>query len=226
MDVRLKLTSGSRGRSDIGLAEGAFVIGRNEECYLRTKSDLVSRRHCEITVGKSSVSIRDLGSRNGTSVNGQVIEEPCELKPGDQLQVGPLHFEIQFTVPVAVDRPPRPKRVTPQAKGPAEPSQEDDISQWLDEAERLPAALHDTDVGKLDETKLVSIKPSLPTDTDKAGAAEPSDAEPSDSDTTTDPAGKSRDKSKPGKLPPIPKLKPKDSREAAENILRQFNRRR
>jgi len=49
-----------------------------------------------LRVGPESVSVRDLGSRNGTLVNGQRVVSERELLHGDQLQVGPLVFEIRL----------------------------------------------------------------------------------------------------------------------------------
>lgn len=74
------------------------VIGRSPECNLKIASAQVSRKHCVITVSGNRVSIRDLGSANGTEVDGQPIppEVDVEVAPGSKLVVGPLKFVVQF----------------------------------------------------------------------------------------------------------------------------------
>jgi eukaryotic-like serine/threonine-protein kinase len=90
------------------------VIGRNSDCYLQIPEMEVSRHHCLLEVDPPGARVRDLGSGNGTYVNGVLIgrrdasqrpqlaeREPLpaiELLPGDQLQVGGTIFEIDVIV--------------------------------------------------------------------------------------------------------------------------------
>ncbi len=77
------------------------LIGRSPECKLRIASGQVSRRHCLITVDDLHVLVRDLGSANGTRLNGQTIDPEVDVSipPGSTLVVGPLKFVVQFTPP-------------------------------------------------------------------------------------------------------------------------------
>jgi pSer/pThr/pTyr-binding forkhead associated (FHA) protein len=68
-------------------AEGCFVLGRSRSCDLTLKSPDASRRHAEIAPATAGYRIRDLGSTNGTFVNGERIEE-CELHTGDRIEIG------------------------------------------------------------------------------------------------------------------------------------------
>ena len=61
---------------------------------MRPKSEAISRLHCAIFVKEGNVFLRDFESKNGTFVNGQRVAKDILLKTGDQLQVGPLAFEI------------------------------------------------------------------------------------------------------------------------------------
>jgi hypothetical protein len=70
------------------------LIGREQDCHLRPNSDLVSRHHCVFTLDDFALRLRDLGSTNGTFVNGQRIQGQVVLKPGDHVSVGKLSFEI------------------------------------------------------------------------------------------------------------------------------------
>jgi pSer/pThr/pTyr-binding forkhead associated (FHA) protein len=64
------------------------VAGRDEECALVIDAGTVSRRHARITVVSGTATIEDLGSTNGTHVNGTRISAPTRLSPGDKLLIG------------------------------------------------------------------------------------------------------------------------------------------
>ncbi len=82
-----------------------LVIGRDESCQLRLASTDVSRRHCAIKFDQSQVTVTDLGSRNGTFVDGFLIEKTTVMKPGSKLQVGPLEFVLAGGKPVTKPSP-------------------------------------------------------------------------------------------------------------------------
>jgi len=79
----------------ITLKEGKTLLGRQEDCPIKIPSAQISRHHCEITAGGSGIRIRDLGSSNGTFVNGQRVEE-APLHEGDVLAIGPMLFVMQI----------------------------------------------------------------------------------------------------------------------------------
>jgi DNA-binding winged helix-turn-helix (wHTH) protein len=76
-------------RQEIPLSDGEHLIGRDEECLIRSRSARVSRRHARISVQGAHAVLEDLGSHNGTSVAGRRIEGPVELRRGDTIEVGP-----------------------------------------------------------------------------------------------------------------------------------------
>lgn len=78
------------------LENGTYRIGRNENSEIFLNDLTVSRNHAQITVKGSEVIISDLGSLNGTFVNGKIIEEPQKLKDGDVIQFG--RFRLLFKV--------------------------------------------------------------------------------------------------------------------------------
>jgi pSer/pThr/pTyr-binding forkhead associated (FHA) protein len=100
MDARLLVAHTNADAKQIRLG-AETLIGRSPECNLRIASGQVSRRHCLIKVAEELVSVRDLGSANGTRLNGQAIaaEEDVVVPPGSTLVVGPLKFIVQFTPP-------------------------------------------------------------------------------------------------------------------------------
>ena len=76
-----------------GAAGGRLVLGRSPGCQLVFDDDTVSRRHAELRMFDGRWILRDLGSSNGTWVNGrQVIE--AEVVPGDEIQLGGLAIRI------------------------------------------------------------------------------------------------------------------------------------
>jgi len=72
-----------------------FLIGRGVECNLRPASDAVSLRHCAIQNRQGRPVILDLGSTNGTFVNGVQLTCDFPLRDGDELRVGPLHLLVR-----------------------------------------------------------------------------------------------------------------------------------
>ena len=95
MKVQLVVVRGKPEGKVIPLVGPNFKIGRGETCHLRPNSEQVSREHAEFTISGEAVVVRDLGSRNGTLVNGKALTaEACRLKDRDLVQVGPLTFAV------------------------------------------------------------------------------------------------------------------------------------
>src|SRR2546423_11397336 len=64
------------------------TLGRSPSCEIPLEDSKVSRRHAKVFVKEGQTRITDLGSRNGTVVNGEKIEGEAILLPGDRVQVG------------------------------------------------------------------------------------------------------------------------------------------
>src|SRR6266403_1866732 len=94
MHLRIKVVRGQPNGHCLTFRNGAFMFGRGPECDVRPNSDLVSRQHCLLQVTDDAATIRDLGSRNGTLVNGQLVTGVRSLVDGDRLQVGPLVLQV------------------------------------------------------------------------------------------------------------------------------------
>jgi DNA-binding NtrC family response regulator len=79
--------------------DSPLIIGRSAEGGLQLIDDKVSREHCAIEpIGPAGHVLRDLGSRNGTWLNGQLLKETTRLRPGDHISVGEsvLVYEPSF----------------------------------------------------------------------------------------------------------------------------------
>jgi len=92
-------------RKDIPLESGDYTVGRKADADLRIPLNQISRAHCELTINGSKVTIRDLGSSNGTFVNRQRITE-ATLSAGDQITIGPVTFIVQIDGQPSEIQPP------------------------------------------------------------------------------------------------------------------------
>lgn len=70
---------------------GQVVIGRAPECDVSIPSDEISRRHVQIRPVPDGLAVEDLGSSNGTYINGQRIDKGV-LRPGDELRLDTVRF--------------------------------------------------------------------------------------------------------------------------------------
>lgn len=231
MKVKLKVQNGSHAGAEIAIPGPEFVIGRQEGCDLRPKSETVSRRHCSISLTDSGVVVRDLKSRNGVYVNGSKIEDEVLLKPGDQLRVGKLEFEVLINYGLGASKKPHVASVKDAVNRVAGVKKnDDDIGDWLseaDEVERLRAlADPETRQFRLDDTKKVSAE-DLVEDAESDDAEEEAAADETiigDEKKKGDSGffGKKKGKKVKGKLPPIPTNNLKNTKEAAADTLRRF----
>lgn len=138
MDVKLVVTTGKNAGMVVPIKRSKFYIGRSPECHLRSGNAAVARHHCAILLGENVAAVRDFGSSTGTMLNGEKVDGQRKLRNGDQLEVGPLKFEVHLSHG-AVAKPAgaaaKPKEPTPQqaqqsaparqstaAKAPAQPS--------------------------------------------------------------------------------------------------------
>lgn len=142
-------------RRDFPLTNSKTIIGRKQDCTLRIPTRDVSRQHCEIVLDKVGPIVRDLGSANGTYVNGKRVAE-SPLAPGDTLTIGPVHFIVQLNgqpmriTPHDVRKPEMPKPAEPAKAGaPAAPKPEDELPPGL-----RPEDRDDSDILSLDDLDL------------------------------------------------------------------------
>ena len=101
MPVSLIVVKGRSEGQRIPISTREFLIGRDERCHLRPKSNLVSKWHCVLLIRRGGVYLKDLNSLNGTFVNGRRIRQEVRLNNGDLIGVGPLVFAVAIEQPVA-----------------------------------------------------------------------------------------------------------------------------
>jgi hypothetical protein len=105
--------------SDRGFADAPVVVGRGQDCSFTVPSSLVSRHHCEFVLFNNEWIVRDLGSRNGTLVNGfPADKEGLFVDKGSRVKLGKNANapEIVVDLPLASTAVAAPDEVRPRAK--------------------------------------------------------------------------------------------------------------
>lgn len=87
-----KLLVSEGGRERDVLVIGTVIVGRDPDCDISGTQPLLSRRHAEIVTIGATVTVRDLQSRNGITVNGSKVPDAV-LKPGDVIDVAGIRIE-------------------------------------------------------------------------------------------------------------------------------------
>jgi predicted component of type VI protein secretion system len=131
MKAQLIVVQGKPEGKTIPLALPQFKIGRGVNCQLKPNDDQVSREHAMFEITSDSVFIQDLGSRNGTELNGKKLSahEPSRLKNGDLVKIGALTFavSIEGAVVASSQAPAGPSKKA----GSLDDLSHDDIGSWL-----------------------------------------------------------------------------------------------
>lgn len=107
-DLILEIVEGDDAGRQTQL-EGSIEIGREASNGLAIDDEQASRRHTRVTAEGDHALVEDLGSTNGTYLNGQPIEGQRTLRPGDRLRVGLTVFELR----TAADVQRQPSAVIP-----------------------------------------------------------------------------------------------------------------
>jgi pSer/pThr/pTyr-binding forkhead associated (FHA) protein len=119
--------------------DGAVEIGRDASTNLPLDDEQASRRHARVSAQGDLAIVEDLGSTNGTYVNGQPIEGPRAVRPGDKIRVGLTVIELRTAQDV--QRQPSAVQPIPQvtrlSQGVLEPVSEQELEP---EPELEPAA--------------------------------------------------------------------------------------
>jgi pSer/pThr/pTyr-binding forkhead associated (FHA) protein len=137
-ELSLEIVEGAGAGRMVALGTG-LTVGRGRDADLVLADELVSRRHARVTPSGAGAVVEDLGSRNGTFVNGEGIHGPTELEPGDQLQLGVTLVELRSARQVA-ERPSAVQPVPPPLAVPARAPDYLAGTDTDDGADRPPAA--------------------------------------------------------------------------------------
>jgi pSer/pThr/pTyr-binding forkhead associated (FHA) protein len=128
MDATLKVLSGLLSGQSVRLSR-KLLIGRAEDCDVQVESQFVSAHHCIVLLDEYTLRLRDLGSKNGTYVNGRKIgTQMITLSHGDAVSIGDVNLLIELTpgtdgaefIAPTVSKPDRPSAL-PQTSEPVDP---------------------------------------------------------------------------------------------------------
>jgi hypothetical protein len=114
--LRLKVTAGNAAGAEIEVRD-ELLLGRSAPEPGKLGDDLeISREHARVTrAGTGDYLLEDLGSRNGTYINGRRISSAEALAVGDKIEVGQTTLVVQYTAPPA---PPSAEEAAPDRLGP------------------------------------------------------------------------------------------------------------
>ena len=107
--VLYRLVSGTR---TVELMQGENLLGRIKQSVLALNSPTVSRRHALIRISNDAAILEDLGSRNGTRLDGRPLTEPTRLEDGDEIRVGSV--VLVFRAIVDTDLPTETDLLSPE----------------------------------------------------------------------------------------------------------------
>jgi pSer/pThr/pTyr-binding forkhead associated (FHA) protein len=91
----VSIVQGQQTGETAELAPGLVMIGRGADCQLVLDDDYVSTRHARVVAGESGLYIEDLGSTNGTYVNGTRITAPTAISLSDTLRIGKTILKLE-----------------------------------------------------------------------------------------------------------------------------------
>jgi DNA-binding winged helix-turn-helix (wHTH) protein len=84
------------GQREVALSEGENILGRGTDSLVWIDAQSVSRRHARLMVCAGLATLEDLGSKNGTFVNGIRLAAPMALKDGDELRIGSVPMTLKI----------------------------------------------------------------------------------------------------------------------------------
>lgn len=96
------------------LALDEIVVGRHPECQIQVDSNMVSRKHARVLREGKKFYVEDLGSGNGTTVNGQRIAARTQLTHDDRIKLGPILFRFEDPNSSRPEFPPTPPPLAPK----------------------------------------------------------------------------------------------------------------
>lgn len=122
------------------LAQRQTLVGRSRRCTIVLNSRLASREHCVLERSGAALTLIELGSKNGTWVNGERVSRRRQLATGDEIRIGSDHLEVIENARPAEGEPRKQVETLRMARKPSEEQFEDDSTATVDHASVLDLA--------------------------------------------------------------------------------------
>jgi len=94
--TRVQLVPIESDIATIDITKDLMLVGRKDDCDIHLDHKSISKQHCVIVKSEGLLLLRDLGSTNGTRVNGQRVRRAA-LLPNDQINIASLKFRVTFS---------------------------------------------------------------------------------------------------------------------------------
>jgi hypothetical protein len=134
----LKFISGKYQGGEFPLkSERQIIVGRSSDLDMVLVEDMVSRKHAKITVSGGKVTIEDLGSTNGTFVNGEKVKQ-ARLKEGDRILVGTSILKLVVSSKTAIDTTDAQVKASLEAAAKAQEARQTKNSSMTGKIEEVP----------------------------------------------------------------------------------------
>jgi pSer/pThr/pTyr-binding forkhead associated (FHA) protein len=122
------------------LAQRQTLVGRSRRCTIVLSSRLASREHCVLERSGAALTLIELGSKNGTWVNGERVSRRRQLATGDEIRIGSDHLEVIENGRPVDGEPRRQVETLRMARKSSEEQFEDDSTATVDHASVLDLA--------------------------------------------------------------------------------------
>ena len=93
--THVAVIQGQNAGATANLAEAPILIGRGNDAAIRLDDDYVSTRHARVVSNEDGIYAEDLGSTNGSYVNGQRITAPTTITMSDTLRIGKTMMKLE-----------------------------------------------------------------------------------------------------------------------------------
>jgi len=141
------------------ILDGETILGRHPGCTIQLDSNTVSRRHAQVTKVDENYFIQDLGSGNGTFVNGKQIEGKVQLVHDDRIKLGPILLRFQGEGSASVS--PAIKPMIPRPQPVVDTSHEVDFVEETDDGSTITGTLVGIGGGGGGQFGMLDVRPEV-----------------------------------------------------------------
>ena len=141
------------------VVDGENVLGRHPACTIQLDSNTVSRRHAQVIKVSGEYFIEDLGSGNGTFVNGKQIAGRAQLTHDDRIKLGPILLRFQSEGSALVS--PSQKAAIPRPQAVAETNHEIDFVDEADDGATITGTLVGVGGGGGGQFGMLEVRPEV-----------------------------------------------------------------